>query len=314
VTNPSIQTSNLTKQYNHFTAVSNLNLTIQGPKCVGFLGPNGAGKTTTLKMLTDLIKPTSGTAQINGIDIQTNKKEALSSVGCLIETPEIYPALTPREALSMIAKIRGVPTNEMRTRIEETVAEVQMTQWIDKRIGKFSKGMKQRICLAAALLSNPSVILLDEPTVGLDPRGVCEIREIIRSLKGKNRLIFMSSHILNEVADVCDEVVIIDHGKLIAYESLQSLTAKFSGENNLVEVGLQNPIKEIATKTIGGLCNVVNVEKVNEQKLKIAFSGGLDAQKKLLANLVQLNIGIVSYRPLSSELEDIYLKLIKDTM
>jgi ABC-2 type transport system ATP-binding protein len=313
MTTPSIQTINLTKQYNNFTALSNLNLKIDGAKCVGFLGPNGAGKTTTLKMLTNLIKPTSGQALINDIDTTTHKKEALATVGCLIETPEIYPSLTPREALGMVAKIRGIPSSEIKARIEDAVAEVQMTQWIDKRVGKFSKGMKQRTCLAAALLSNPSVILLDEPTAGLDPRGVCEIRDIIKALKGKNRLIFMSSHILSEVSDVCDEVAIIDHGKLITHESLQSLKAKFSGEN-LVEVGLQEPIKETIPAAIRALHNVASVEKVDDRKLKVAYTGDVDAQKQLLTDLVRLDIGVVSYRPATSELEDIYLKLIKDTM
>ena len=156
MTELSIETINLVKRFNGFTAVSNLNLKIEGSKCVGFLGPNGAGKTTTLKMFTDLVKPTSGNALINGIDVHAHKKEALASVGCLIETPEIYPSLTPREALSMVAKIRGVPSTEHKSRVEEAVAEVGMTQWIDKRVGKFSKGMKQRICLASALLSNPN--------------------------------------------------------------------------------------------------------------------------------------------------------------
>ncbi len=314
MTKPSIETLNLVKKFNSFPAVSDLNLKIEGAKCVGFLGPNGAGKTTTLKMLTDLIKPSSGSALINGLNVHTHKKEALASVGSLIETPEIYSSLTPREALSMIAKIRGVPTDERRNKIEDVVANVKMTEWIDKRVGKFSKGMKQRICLASVLLSNPTVILLDEPTVGLDPRGVCEIREIIKSLKGQDRLIFMSSHILSEVAEICDEVAMIDHGKLIVYDSLSNLTAKFSGENNVIEVGLQSPIdSKMVTKTIANLHNVVRAEKIDDTKLKIAINGSLAAQSQLLRDLVHLNIDVTSYKPASSELEEIYLKLIKDT-
>jgi ABC-2 type transport system ATP-binding protein len=315
LTDLSIETVNLVKRFNSFVAVSDLNLKIEGSKCVGFLGPNGAGKTTTLKMFTDLIRPSAGSALINGVDVHAHKKEALASVGSLIETPEIYPSLTPREALSMIAKIRGVPPAERNSRIEDAVAEVRMSEWVDKRVGKFSKGMKQRICLASALLSNPTVILLDEPTLGLDPRGVCEVREIIKSLKGKDRLIFMSSHILSEVSDVCDEVAIIDHGKLIVYDSISSLTAKFSGGNNAVEVELQNSIdNKTVTKTIATLPNVVSAEKIDDEKLKIVISVGLDAQKQLLRDLVRLDLGVISYKPASSELEDVYLKLIKDTM
>lgn len=144
---PSIEAVNLTKKYGSFTAVSNLNLKIEGTKCIGFLGPNGSGKTTTLKMFTDLIRPSSGQALINGVNVHTHKKQALASVGTLIETPEIYPALTPREALRWIAEIRGIPAEERNKRIEEAVAEVQMSGWIDNRVGKFSKGMKQRICV-----------------------------------------------------------------------------------------------------------------------------------------------------------------------
>jgi ABC-2 type transport system ATP-binding protein len=313
--NPSIEAVNLSKRFNSFVAVSNLNLKIEGSKCVGFLGPNGAGKTTTLKMFTDLIRPTSGMALINGVDVHTHKKEALESVGALIEVPEIYPLLTPREALMMIAKIRGVPESEQHKRIEEAVAEVRMEKWIDKRVGKFSKGMKQRICVASALLSDPTVLLLDEPTLGLDPRGISEVRGIIKSLKGKDRLIFMSSHILSEVLDVCDFVAIIDHGKLIVYDTISNVTAKFSGGNNAVEVGLRRPVdSRILSKTIAALPGVVAAEKIDDKSLRIDFSGGLNVQERILADIVKMNIGIISYKPALSELEDVYLKLIKDTV
>jgi ABC-2 type transport system ATP-binding protein len=239
---PSIEASNLSKNYGSFTAVSNLSLKLEGAKCVGFLGPNGAGKTTALKMFTDLIRPSSGEALINGVNVHKQKKKALESVGTLIEMPEIYPALTPREALTMIAEIRGVPKDERKRRVEDAVSEVRMGEWIDKRVGKFSKGMKQRICVASAILSDPSIVLLDEPTTGLDPRGMSEVRDIIKSLKNKKRLIFMSSHLLSEVSDVCDEVAIIDHGKLIVYDTLFNVIAKVSGGENVVEIGLRNTV------------------------------------------------------------------------
>ncbi|HYB92913.1 MAG TPA: ABC transporter ATP-binding protein, partial [archaeon] len=241
LTNPSIEAVNLSKHYNSFLAVSNLSLKIEGSKCVGFLGPNGAGKTTTLKMFTDLIKPSAGEALINGVNVHTNKKKALASVGTLIESPEIYPSLTPREVLMMIAEIRGVPASERSKRVENAVSEIHMEEWIDKRVGKFSKGMKQRINIASAILSDPDVILLDEPTLGLDPRGMSEVRDIVKGLKSKNRLIFMSSHILSEVTDVCDEVAMIDHGKLLAYDTIHNLTGKFSGGGGIAEIGFSRP-------------------------------------------------------------------------
>ena len=312
---PSIEAVKLSKRYGSFTAVSELDLKIEGAKCVGFLGPNGAGKTTTLKMFTDLIRASSGEALINGINVHTNKKAALASVAALIETPEIYPSLTPREALTMIAEIRGVPTTERKKRIEESVSEVHMDEWIDKRVGKFSKGMKQRICIASALLSDPSILLLDEPTNGLDPRGMSEVRDIVKSLKGKKRLIFMSSHLLSEVSDVCDEVAMIDHGKLIVYDTIANVTSKFSGGNNVVEVGLVRPVdSKIVVKTIAAFPGVINAEKIDDKNLKISFNGGLDVQERLLNDIVKLNIGVISYKPASSELEEAYLKLITATL
>ena len=312
---PSIEAVNLSKKFGSFVAVSSLNLKIEGSKCVGFLGPNGAGKTTTLKMFTDLIRASSGEALIDGVNVHTHKKEALASVGTLIETPEIYPSLTPREALMMIAEIRGVPAEERRKRIEEAVAEVRMGEWIDKRVGKFSKGMKQRICIASTLLSNPRILLLDEPSVGLDPRGMSEVRDIVKSLKGKHRLIFMSSHLLSEVSDVCDEVAIIDHGKLIIYDTIAKVTTKFSGGSNAVEVGLQRPIDEpLLSKTITVLPDVISAEKRDERTFSLRFRGGLDVQERLLSDLVKLNIGVISYKPAASELEDAYLNLIKSTL
>ncbi len=312
---PTLEAVNLTKTYGAFTALSDLNLKIEGTKCVGFLGPNGSGKTTTLKMFTDLIKPTRGEALINGVNVQAQKKKALAQVSTLIETPEIYSSLTPREALTMIAELRGVPAEERAKQVEQVVAEVRMEEWIDKRVGKFSKGMKQRICIASTLLNDPAIILLDEPTTGLDPRGMSEVRDIIKSLKGKNRLIFMSSHILSEVSDVCDEVAMINHGKLIIYDTMSKITAKFSGGHSVVEVGLQRPVdSKILTETISAFSYVVSAEKVDERNLRISFKGGLDTQERLLSDMVGLNIGLVSYKSATSELEGAYLKLISSTL
>ena len=313
---PSIVAENLTKRYGSFTALSNLNLKIEGSKCVGFLGPNGAGKTTTLKIFTDMIRASSGRALINGIDVHLNKKKALASVGALIESPEIYAALTPREALSMVAEIRGLPRSEAKSKIEETVAEVKMNEWLDKKVGKFSKGMKQRINVAAALLSDPEVIMLDEPTTGLDPRGQAEVRDIVKDLKKQNRLVFMSSHLLNEVQEICDEVAMIDHGKLIVYDSLSNVTARFSGDgSNAVEIELSRDIDDQGiNKNIASLASVSSVERLDSRKVRIHFSGGIQNQERLLQDLAAMKIGMISFHPSASALEDTYLNLIKDTL
>jgi ABC-2 type transport system ATP-binding protein len=313
---PSIEAVNLSKRYGSFTALSNLNLKIEGSKCVGFLGPNGAGKTTTLKIFTDMIRASEGKALINGVNVHLNKKGALASVGALIESPEIYPALTPREALSMVADIRGLPRADAKKKIEETVNEVKMNEWLDKKVGKFSKGMKQRINIAAALISDPDVVMLDEPTTGLDPRGQAEVRDIVKDLKKKNRLIFMSSHLLNEVQEICDEVAMIDHGKLLVYDSLSNVTSRFSGDGtNTVEIELSRDIDEQnINKNIASLTGVGSVEKLESRKIQIRFSGGIQNQEKLLQDLAAMKIGMISFRPSASALEDTYLSLIKDTL
>jgi ABC-2 type transport system ATP-binding protein len=304
----------LSKRYGSFPALDSLDLRITGSKCVGFLGPNGAGKTTTLKMFTDLIRPSSGEALINGVNVHTQKKKALADVGALIETPEIYPSLTPREALRMIAEIKGVPRDERGKRIEEVVSEVRMDEWLDKKVGKFSKGMKQRIAVASTLIGSPSVLLLDEPTTGLDPRGMSEVRDIVKSLKNKNRLIFMSSHLLNEVTDVCDEIAMIDHGKLIVYDSLQNVTNRFSGSETEVEVSFLHELDYTTIKKISVVNGVVSVERTNGKNLKIKFQGGMQGQARLFSEIAALNIEAVSLRGSATALEDAYLALIQRTL
>jgi ABC-2 type transport system ATP-binding protein len=316
LTNPSLEAINLSKRYGSFVALSDLNLKIEGAKCVGFLGPNGAGKTTTLKLFTDMIRATEGKAFINGIPVHENKRRALAHVGDLIESPEIYPSFTPNEALSMVADLRGVPKSEKRKRIEEAITEVKMDDWKDKKVGKFSKGMKQRINIAAALLSEPDIIILDEPTTGLDPRGMAEVRDIVKSLKKKNRLIFMSSHLLPEVSDVCDEVAMIDHGKLLVYDKLENVTTKFSGDSGaVVEVGFSRSMDDaLSIKNISSISGVESVERIDSKNLRIKFSGGTPGQEQLLSNLATMRIGLLSFRAPSSALEDTYLNLIKDTL
>jgi ABC-2 type transport system ATP-binding protein len=308
---------NLSKSYDSFKALSSLNLKLEGSKCVGYLGPNGSGKTTTLKLFTDMIKASEGKALINGISVHEDKRRALEHCGALIENPEIYPSFTPREALSMIAEIHGIPAADRKKRIEDAINEVRMEEWLDKKVGKFSKGMKQRVNIASALLSEPDIVLLDEPSTGLDPRGMSEVRDIVKSLKKQNRLVFMSSHLLSEVSEVCDEVAIIDHGKLVEYGTIENVTAKWSGNGGegLVEVELSRPFDDSAlTEKVSSLQNVIAIQKTDQRHFNIRYSNIDENQEKLLADLVALKIGVISFRPSSSALEDSYLKLVKDTM
>src|SRR5207245_246081 len=213
----------------------------------------------------------------------------------------------------MVSDIRGLPRAEKRKKIEEVVSEVKMEEWLDKKVGKFSKGMKQRINISAALLSEPVILLLDEPSTGLDPRGMSEVREIVKSLKQKNRLIFMSSHLLNEVSDICDEVAMIDHGKLLVYDKLSNVVSRFSGANGgaiIIDVGLSREIDEqTVSRTISSLPGVVSAEKLEGKNLRLHFSGGIENQEKLLSDLVTMKIGLISFHPSSSALEITYLNL-----
>ena len=313
----SIEAVNLSKRYGSFPALSSLNLKVEGSKCVGFLGPNGAGKTTTLKIFTDMIRASEGKALINGVDVHEDKKKALDSCGALIESPEIYPSLTPREALSMISDLRGIPRNEQSSRIKEAVAEVKMDEWLEKKVGKFSKGMKQRINVAAALLSDPDIVLLDEPTTGLDPRGQSEVRDIIKSLKHKNRLVFMSSHLLNEVSEICDEVAIIDHGKLVVYDTIGNVTRRFSGDGGSSDIQMEfarDIDDQTINRSIRSLGGVVMAEKIGPRTVRLTITGTDTDKEKLLADIVGLRVGLISFRPSASALEDSYLRLVKDTL
>ena len=312
---PSIEAIRLTKEYDSFTALDNLNLRIEGAKCVGFLGPNGAGKTTTLKIFTDLIHRSSGKAMINGIDVHSDKKKALAAVAALVETPEIYPSLTPKEALLIIAKHRGVPSEIRNKKIEEALHEVHIQDWSSIKVGKFSKGMKQRVNIASTLLNDPEIILLDEPTGGLDPRGMSEVREMVKNLKKRKRLIFMSSHLLPEVMDVCDEAALIDHGKLLAYDTIQNLTSRFSGGGSVLEVGFAKPrTGDEAIDTIRKIRGITSVEVLDDRSLRLKFVGDAETQAQILSELVALGLGVNSFKTSSSALEDVYLNLVKENV
>lgn len=292
---------NLTKKYGDFYALKELNLKISGSKCVGYLGPNGAGKTTTLKLFTHLLNPTRGEAIINGYNVAKDIKRALRDVGTLIETPDFYPYLTPIENLEMLCRIRFAERCDIKSALEE----VGMYEWRNKKVGKFSKGMKQRIALAAALVTNPSIIILDEPTTGMDPRGMAEIREVIKGLKKDNRLIFMSSHLLPEVTEVCDEVAMINRGELLLYDSIHTISERFRGHS--VEV---TAMGEIPVESVMKVSGVRSVERITPSKVRIDFEDGAEMQHEILRNLLDMGVRVVEYRSSGMALEKAYLQLI----
>jgi ABC-2 type transport system ATP-binding protein len=308
-----IITENLTKNFGTFTAVNELNLRIEHGVCVGFLGPNGAGKTTTIKILTSMLRATKGNAYIDGVDVETDPKGALSRVGSVVETPEFYPYLTPVETLTYLGKIRGVDSQSLPERIKIVIEEVRLQDWKDKRIGKFSKGMKQRLAIAQALLHEPPILILDEPTSGLDPRGMVEVREIIQLLKGEGRTIFMSSHLLFEVQEVCDKVAMINKGQLLKYDEIDNL-AMYAGVVK-IEVQILSSITPEQVKSIQEMGAVKNMVVYNPSLFVVELEGKEPEKADLLSHLQRIEgIKVTSFRTVGTALENLYMSMISDSI
>ena len=305
-----ILTRDLTKRYSNFTALEKLNISITKGSCVGFLGPNGAGKSTTMKILTGLIKPTNGEAFIFGYDVIKESKQALSKIGAVVETPEFPTYLTPNQILSYFGKIRGLPKQKLNESIDYVLEIVKMTEWRQKKIGKFSKGMRQRIALASALLHNPEILILDEPTSGLDPRGRSEIKQIIKSLKNDGKTIFMSSHLLPETQEICDKVALIDKGRLLHFDRMDLLN---NSENSTILIEFINAIDDNQLSIISKLNGVLDV-KIESNGLVVEFDGGDEQKAELLKSIEDLGFKVTSFRTVDSKLESLYLKLVTDSV
>ena len=300
-----IQIKNISKKFSNFVALDGLDLSIEENTCVGFLGPNGAGKSTTIKILTGLIRPSSGQAFILGNDVTKDNRSALSDVGVLVEIPQFYANLTPNETLSYFGELRGLEKNSLEDRINQVLKQVNLSDWSKKKIGTFSKGMKQRLGIACALLHEPKIIILDEPTAGLDPRGMIEVREIIKDLKNQGKTIFMSSHLLSEVQEVCDKVAIIDKGKLLQYDSVKNI----SSEKNISKIKVEcvdRPSKEQLSK-VQSFTGVNKIEQ-KDSEFTVLFSGDNQAKAELLDVIKESGIRVASYSKASSDLESLYLE------
>lgn len=306
-----IELQNLTKAFGPIKAVDNLDLSVSKGKTVGFLGPNGAGKTTTIKILTNLIRPTSGRALLEGVDVVSHPKAALSRVGAVVETPEFYPYLTPTETLAYLGRIRGMSSDEIKRRTGEVLHEVKLEEWKDTRIGKFSKGMKQRLAIGQALLHEPEILILDEPTSGLDPRGMVEVRETIRRLKKLEYTIFMSSHLLLEVQEVCDSAALIDHGKLLVYDSIDNL--KNLTKIVKIEVTSATELNPTIVGKMRSLNNVRAVETVNSHTAVVTYEGSVESRAELLLSVQGMGVKITGFSPVGLPLEMMYMDLVKES-
>ena len=299
----------LSKKYGQFVAVNDLSLTVERGVCVGYLGPNGAGKTTTIKVLTNLLRASSGKAYLNGIDVIHHPKAALDGVGAVVETPEFYPQLTPDECLSYVGTIRGMSGEAIAERSQVVLQQVKLQEVADKRTGTFSKGMKQRLAIAQALLHEPSILILDEPTAGLDPRGMVEVREIIKGLIKTDITILMSSHLLYEVQEVCDKVAIIDRGVLLKYDSVKNLSAE---QDVAVTITTLDPITPPEFKAIKALKDVKSVQRTETLTLKVTFGAGSQTQYRVLRGILNSGVKVVSYTPERAAIEDLYLQLVPE--
>ncbi len=260
-----IEVKNLTKRYGDHDAVKNLNFKIVNGKIYGLLGPNGAGKSTTMNMMTGCLAPTSGTVNINGFDIYEKPVEAKRCIGYLPEQPPLYTEMTPEEYLTFVAGAKGVPYNRIRRQVAEVMELTRIEDMKDRLIRNLSKGYRQRVGIAQAMLGNPEIIILDEPTVGLDPKQIIEIRDLIRHL-GHSRTVIISSHILSEISEICDEILVISGGELIASGTQEELQQRM-GSGHLLHL--------VVRGDEAGVCEVLSsIEGVSSVRVLTAPDEG----------------------------------------
>ncbi len=306
-----IEVNNLVKRYGDHTAVDHLSFKIEKGKIYGFLGPNGAGKSTTMNMITGYTASTEGTVKIDGHDILEEPEEAKKCIGYLPEQPPLYFDMTVLEYMKFVADLKKIPKDKKANMIEEVMDMVKISDMRNRLIKNLSKGYRQRVGLAEAVMGYPEVIILDEPTVGLDPKQIIEIRTLIKNLKKKHTVI-LSSHILSEVSAVCDYVLIISHGKLVASDTPENLGKLAEGSNTLEMLvkGAEKPMKE-ALEGIEGI-NSVSLEHDDKQNLwrvKVTTEEQNDVREKVFYKMAEINCPIYEMKSKKVSLEEIFLEL-----
>ena len=309
-----IEVQDLTKAYGAVTAVDHVSFTVNKGEILGFLGPNGAGKTTTMRILTGFMPATSGTARIGGFDVFNDSLEVRRRIGYLPEAPPVYPDMSVEAYLAFVARIKNVPAEKRAERITDAL---QKTSIADKRhelIKRLSRGYKQRVGIAQALVHDPDVIILDEPTVGLDPKQIIEVRHLIKGLAGTHTII-LSTHILPEVSMTCDRVVIINRGKIAAVDTPQNLTTQLKGGQRVrLEVGAPEAALREALAQVPG-AKKVQVESAHADghvSLNIEAEPGKDIRSALAARVMEKGWPLFELRGVSLSLEDIFLELTTD--
>ncbi|MFE7062300.1 ATP-binding cassette domain-containing protein [Sutcliffiella sp. NPDC057660] len=306
-----IETVNLTKKYGKFTALDSLNLKVEKGTVFGFVGHNGAGKSTTFSILSTLLAPTSGTAYVNGYDVTENPKMVRKFIGYMPDFFGVYDQFRADEYLDFYGASYGIPYEERQKLIPQLLELVNLTDKKDAYVDVLSRGMKQRLCLARALIHDPEVLILDEPASGLDPRARIEMREILRELKNMGKTIMISSHILPELAEMCDEIGVINGGKLVATGKVEQIHQQLQA-NKVLKV-LVTGNMEGAIRFFEDCPSVSNIQ-INEQKenlLSFSFEGSDAEQVELLKNALGRGIMILSFSQEESNLEDIFLEITK---
>jgi ABC-2 type transport system ATP-binding protein len=304
----SIRVQNLTKEYNNQRAVNQISLTVQPGEIVGFLGPNGAGKSTTMKVATGYLPPTDGTVEVNGFDVRTHPMDVRRSIGYLPEHNPLYLDLYVKEYLRFAGSLHNLRGSALTQRIADVLELVGLGREQHKRIGQLSKGYRQRVGLAQALLHNPPVLILDEPTTGLDPNQLAEIRQVIRDA-GRDKTVLFSTHIMQEVEAVCDRVVIINRGQIVADGSLSQLRSASAGDGIVVVAEFESDLSTPdILKTVSG---IERVEPLGQGQYRITAAPNMDLRAAIFRLAADQNLTLVGLRQQESSLEGIFKELTK---
>ncbi len=306
-----IEIKNLVKHYGQVRAVNDISFTVNQGEILGFLGPNGAGKSTTMNILTGFLSATAGTVKINGFDILEQPQKAKACIGYLPENPPLYLDMTVLEYLRFVCDLKGVPREERAKQLAEIMRLVRITDVANRLTKNLSKGYRQRVGIAQALVGNPEVLVLDEPTIGLDPKQIIEIRNLVRDL-GRKHTVILSSHILPEVSAVCDRIIIINKGVIAAVDTPDNLSRKFSKTTRL-QVAVEGPLKDVVTH-LRHVPGVRTAELLMEKEggvnvLIVESENDIDVRKPVFFEMARSSYAILEMRPLDLSLEEVFLQV-----
>ncbi len=308
-----IEVQNLTKRYDTKTAIADVTFSVGQGEVLGFLGPNGAGKTTTMRAITGYLPPTAGRITVDSFDVSENPLEVRRRIGYLPEHPPLYLEMNVSGYLRFVAKIKGVPKAELEDEIVRVMDKVNVLEVEDRIIGRLSKGYRQRVGLAQALLNDPPILILDEPTIGLDPKQIHEVRELIKEWSGRHTVL-LSTHILPEVEQTCNRVVIIDKGRVVAVDTPENLVSQLKGAERIV-VEVSGPEEDVLTR-IGAIPGVLKADRLDthngRMRIEVESDVSEDLRPSLAQMIVQSGWGLFEMQSSRMSLEDIFLKLTTD--